>query len=109
VSDISEITRLGKRHLQGQQVGNRDRFDALMEGWHAIIGAEEDPRITFYEFQAGVEAFERVLAERSLDRQYAYERSRRQAENDYRAEQDAMEKRDRFAFETPLGDAIEGE
>jgi hypothetical protein len=107
-------------------VGNRDRFDALLEGWHAIIGAEEGPRITFYEFQAGVEAFERVLAERSLDRQYAYERSRRQAENDYRAEQDAIEKRDRFldemdrrasfrsesdmgSLETPLGDAIEGE
>ncbi|MEY2668842.1 MAG: hypothetical protein RJA59_1480 [Pseudomonadota bacterium] len=69
-----------KRHLQNQTVKprpatNRDRFDALREGWKAtcLDGVEA---ISFGTFQTGVEEFERVLAERSLDRQYDYERSR---------------------------------
>jgi hypothetical protein len=66
-----------KKHLQGQRVAvrpgtNRDRYEALIQGWHET-GAE---LISFGTFVAAVEVFEKVLAEKSLDRQYDYERSR---------------------------------
>ena len=67
-----------KKHLQRQAVKprpatNGDRFDALVAGWHET-GAE---LISFGTFVAGVERFEKVLAEKSLDRQYDYERNRK--------------------------------
>ena len=65
-----------KPSLQNQAVKprqtNRDRFDALEAGWQ-VTGGE---LISFGTFVAGVEEFEKVLAEKSLDRQYDYERSR---------------------------------
>lgn len=73
------VNDIVKPHLQNQRPAprhtNRDRFDALLEGWKAtcLDGVEA---ISFGTFQAGVEEFEKVLAERSLDRQYDYERSR---------------------------------
>jgi hypothetical protein len=69
-----------KPSLQNQRVTpkrptNRDRYDALYAGWKetCLEGVE---LISFGTFQEGVEEFERVLAERSLDRQYAYEQGR---------------------------------
>jgi hypothetical protein len=66
-----------KPSLQNQRVTpkrptNRDRYDALYAGWQ-VTGGE---LISFGTFLAGVEEFERVLAERSLDRQYDYEQGR---------------------------------
>jgi hypothetical protein len=74
-------------------VSNRDRHDSLYAGWQ-VTGGE---LISFGTFVAGVEEFERVLAERSLDRQYEYERARRQQMNDEEAEWDIIEKRSKDA------------
>lgn len=70
-----------KKHLQGQRVSlrpgtNRDRFDGLRRGYQEIVGDNPEPTISFYDFVAGVDAYEKLMAERSLDRQYDHERSR---------------------------------
>lgn len=67
-----------KPSLRNQRVSpkpptNRDRYDALHAGWQATGGE----LISFGTFLAGVEEFERVLAELSLRRQYAYEQKRK--------------------------------
>ena len=89
-----------KPHLQGQRVVRRrdlERYKALsavhaeLELAGAVIGIDQ--------LDWAVSEVTNRLHEASLDRQHAYEQSRKQAENDYQAEQDAIEKRDRFSRE----------
>lgn len=75
------LNDLPKPSLQNQRVTpkpptNRDRYDALYAGWKAtcLDGVE---LISLGGFEEGVKEFERVLAERSLDRQYQYEQGRK--------------------------------
>jgi hypothetical protein len=63
-----------KKHLQGQRVTNRGRFDALQEVYCELRAAGVS--IDIGQLDWAVREVERRLYERSLDRQYDYERGR---------------------------------
>lgn len=52
---------------------NEDRFEGLLRGWHSIVGVDPEPTLSFYDFVAAVEVYEKYTFEASLERQYEQE------------------------------------
>lgn len=76
---------------------NRDRYRVLC-GVHAELEAA-GVTLDIGQLDWACRQVEQKLYEASLDRQFERETERRQAANDYMAEQAEIEKRDRFSFE----------
>lgn len=52
---------------------NMDRFEGLLRGWHSIVGLDPEPTLSFYDFVAAVEVYEKYTFEAGLERQYEQE------------------------------------